>query len=141
MLSHLFSFLGLSKLKSYLLRKPSSPSESPTSKSDEVSSPPAPVPPPLLYESFSKEWQQVSSQDSFDGFRIEFAKPVITKSEKFFKKPFNLLSNVSLFLGTSMTENNCFYNYGPTFNFEDGSMFLMARYNMGDQISLRGWGT
>ncbi len=127
---------GLNRLKSYFLKKndavsvPETSPEPPKTLLGSV--------PPLAYESFSKEWQQLSSQDNFDGFRLEFSKPIMSNFDGIFRKPCSLLSNFSLFLGTSMTESNCFYNYGPTFSFEDGSGLLLARYNMGGQISMRG---
>lgn len=82
---------------------------------------PAPIAPedapPVQFEMFGKEWQQISQQDNFDGFRIEGGKPV-TK---------HLQASHLLFLGTQMRETGYIYQFGPTFQSEDQRTVLVAR--------------
>jgi hypothetical protein len=73
---------------------------------------------PIQYEQYSREYFQMSSQDSFDGFRLEAVKSI---------SPLFQL-NHSLNLGTTCRPSGYCYQFGPTFSSADGSLFLMSRY-------------
>jgi mitochondrial import receptor subunit TOM40 len=82
---------------------------------------------PVKFEDLAKEWQQASSLENFDGFRIEAAKSV-TK---------HLQTSHSLFLGTSMRENQYIYQVGPSFVSDRGRTQLMGRYDMDGSVNGR----
>jgi mitochondrial import receptor subunit TOM40 len=82
---------------------------------------------PLQYEQFAKEWQSLTAQDNFDGFRIEAGKAV-TK---------NLQASHSLILGTGMRESGYFYQFGPTYQSVDGKSFATARVGLDGGVSGR----
>ncbi|XP_053992867.1 uncharacterized protein LOC128883972 [Hylaeus volcanicus] len=73
---------------------------------------------PLQYEQYSREYLQMTSHDSFDGFRLEAVKSV---------SPLFQL-NHSLNLGTTCRPSGYCYQFGPTFSSADRSFFLMSRY-------------
>lgn len=75
---------------------------------------------PVQYESMCKEWQQVSSQENFDGFRIEAGK----SSTK------HLQTSHSLYLGTQLRECGYIYQMGPSFISASGRTQLMGRYDL-----------
>lgn len=82
--------------------------------------PPAPVkstPPPTQFDMFSQEWQQLSGQDNFDGFRIEAATQVTKQMQ----------AAHTLFLGTQLRECGYIYQFGPAYQSEDGKTVLVAR--------------
>ena len=87
----------------------------------------APVPQPLQYESLSREYQALSGQDNFDGFRIEAGKSV-TK---------NLQTSHSLFLGTQLRESGYLYQFGPTFHTDDGRTTLVGRVGLDGGVNAR----
>jgi len=72
--------------------------------------------PPMQFETFSREWQNVSGQDNFDGFRLEANQ--VTKQ---------MQAAHTLFLGTQLRENGYIYQFGPTFQAEGGRTALIAR--------------
>ena len=82
---------------------------------------------PLQFEQFSKEWQSLTAQDNFDGFRIEAGKAV-TK---------NLQASHSLILGTGLRESGYFYQFGPTLQSLDGKSFATARIGLDGSVSGR----
>lgn len=90
-------------------------------------SPQAPVPPPVQYEQFSREFMGLSGQDSFDGFRMEAGKAV-TK---------NLQTSHSLFLGTQLREQGYLYQFGPTFHTNDGRTTLVGRVGLDGGVNAR----
>ena len=79
------------------------------------------------YDHYSKEWMGLSNQDTFDGFRIEAAKP-ITK---------NLQTTHSLFLGTAMREQPYAYNFGAMYNSDDGRSFITGSSGLDGTLSAR----
>jgi mitochondrial import receptor subunit TOM40 len=83
--------------------------------------------PPVLFENFCKEWQQLCSQDTFDGFRIEVGKNV-TKQ---------LQISHSLILATSLRENGYLYQFGSTFQSLSGNSFATARASPDGTVNLR----
>lgn len=82
---------------------------------------------PIQFESLSREYQNITMQDSFDGFRLEAGKAV----NKF------LQTSHSLFLGTQLKEGGCMYQFGPTFGVDDGSLLLMARAGLDGCVNAR----
>jgi len=81
----------------------------------------------LQYESFTKEWQQVSGQDNYDGFRIEAANNV-TK---------HLQATHTLFLGTQLRPEGYIYQFGPVFQSEDQKTMLVARCGLDGFVNCR----
>ncbi|KAF8819281.1 putative eukaryotic porin [Cardiosporidium cionae] len=75
---------------------------------------------PLLFENFSREFQNISLQDSFDGFRVEGFKKVNN----------SLQASHSLILGSQMQKDGSFYQFGPIFSTEDGSLVMMSRASL-----------
>ncbi|CDJ58562.1 eukaryotic porin domain-containing protein, putative [Eimeria maxima] len=59
---------------------------------------------PIPFEQFSREWMNISGQDTFDGFRLEGAKQV----NKY------LQTCHSFCLGTHLRESGYSYQFGPT---------------------------
>jgi len=93
----------------------------------------APAPPradftaPVHFEQFNREWQGVSQQDNFDGFRIEAANQVT----KF------LQAAHTLFLGTQLRPEQYIYQFGPAFQSEDGKTMLVARAGLDGGVNGR----
>lgn len=87
----------------------------------------APPQQPVQYESFSREFQALSGQDNFDGFRVEAGKTV-TK---------NLQTSHSLFLGTQLRESGYLYQFGPTFHTDDGRTTLVGRVGLDGAVNAR----
>jgi mitochondrial import receptor subunit TOM40 len=86
-----------------------------------------PVPQPVQYEQFSREFMAVSGQDNFDGFRIEAGKNV-TK---------NLQTSHSLFLGTQLREAGYLYQFGPTYHTTDGKTTVVGRVGLDGGVNAR----
>ena len=86
-----------------------------------------PVPQPVQYEQFSREFMAVSGQDNFDGFRVEAGKNV-TK---------NLQTSHSLFLGTQLRENGYLYQFGPTYHTNDGRTTIVGRVGLDGGVNAR----
>ena len=86
-----------------------------------------PVPQPVPYEQFSREFMGLSGQDNFDGFRMEAGKQV-TK---------NLQTSHSLFLGTQLRESGYLYQFGPTFHSNDGKTTLVGRVGLDGGVNGR----
>jgi mitochondrial import receptor subunit TOM40 len=86
-----------------------------------------PVPQPVQYEQFSREYMAMSGQDNFDGFRVEAGKQV-TK---------NLQTSHSLFLGTQLREQGYLYQFGPTFHTNDGRTTLVGRVGLDGGVNAR----
>jgi len=84
-------------------------------------------PPAVQYENFSKEFQSITQQDNFDGFRLEAGKSA-TKQ---------LHTSHTLFLGTTLRESGYVYQFGPTFAREDGSLLLVGRYGIDGVVNGR----
>merc|ERR1719453_1379251 len=82
---------------------------------------------PISFENLAKEWTQASSLENFDGFRIE-ATNVATK---------HLQTSHSLFLGTSMREQQYIYQVGPTFVSDGGTTQIMGRYDLDGSLNGR----
>uniref|UniRef100_A0A7S2LQI7 Mitochondrial import receptor subunit TOM40 homolog n=1 Tax=Zooxanthella nutricula TaxID=1333877 RepID=A0A7S2LQI7_9DINO len=83
--------------------------------------------PPLQFEMFSREWQQLSQQDNFDGFRIE----AVTQVTKY------LQAAHTLFLGTQLRECGYIYQFGPVFQSEGGRTVMVARAGLDGGVSGR----
>merc|ERR1719272_2898685 len=62
------------------------------------------------FEMFSKEWQQLSQQDNFDGFRLEAMNSV----NKYMQAAH------TIFLGTQLRPDGYIYQFGPQFASESG---------------------
>jgi len=75
---------------------------------------------PLQYETYAKEWQQISQQDNFDGFRVEGSKTI---------SPL-LQASHSLFLGTTLRECGYMYNFGPIFQSKDQRTLLIGKVGL-----------
>jgi len=82
---------------------------------------------PLQYEQFSKEWQLLTAQDNFDGFRVEAGKNVTR----------NLQASHSLILGTGLRDCGYLYQFGPTYQSPDGKSFATARVGLDSSINGR----
>lgn len=82
---------------------------------------------PLQFEMFTKEWQNISQQDNWDGFRIEAAKQVT----KF------LQAAHTLFLGTQLRPEGYIYQFGPAFQSEDQRTMLVARIGLDGGVNGR----
>jgi len=75
---------------------------------------------PVQFELFNREWQNMASQDNWDGFRIEAANQV-TKQ---------LQAAHTLLLGTQLRETGYIYQFGPAFQSEDQrTMLFCARWS------------
>eukprot|EP00929_Paragymnodinium_shiwhaense_P122130 TRINITY_DN94724_c0_g1_i1.p1 TRINITY_DN94724_c0_g1~~TRINITY_DN94724_c0_g1_i1.p1 ORF type:complete len:344 (+),score=104.01 TRINITY_DN94724_c0_g1_i1:61-1092(+) len=88
---------------------------------------------PLQYENFTREWQQVSAQDNYDGFRIEAANNV-TK---------HLQASHTLFLGTQLRPEGYIYQFGPVFQSEDQKTVIVARAGLDGLVNgrfIQKWG-
>jgi len=83
--------------------------------------------PPVQFEMFSREWQGMSQQDNWDGFRIEAANQV-TKW---------LQAAHTLFLGTQLRECQHIYQFGPAFQSEDQKTMLVARIGLDGGVNGR----
>lgn len=82
---------------------------------------------PVQFEMFNREWQSMSQQDNFDGFRIEAANQV-TK---------HLQAAHTLFLGTQIRDCGYIYQFGPAFQSEDGRTMLVARTGLDGSVNGR----
>lgn len=82
---------------------------------------------PVQFEQLSREWTQVSSQENFDGFRIEAGK-MATK---------HLQTSHSLYLGTSLRSDGYIYQFGPSFMSADHRTQLMGKYDLEGQRHAR----
>jgi mitochondrial import receptor subunit TOM40 len=96
------------------------PDDSATAKADDAGA-------PVQFENFSREWQGVSQQDNWDGFRLEGANQV-TK---------HLQAAHTLFLGTQLRESGYIYQFGPAFQSEDGRTMLVARTGLDGAVNGR----
>lgn len=83
--------------------------------------------PPSQFEMFSKEWQQMSQQDNWDGFRIE-AQNKVTE---------HVMASHSLFLGTQLRECGYIYQFGPAFQSKDARTVLVARAGLDGGVNGR----
>eukprot|EP00441_Pelagodinium_beii_P034296 CAMPEP_0197628694 /NCGR_PEP_ID=MMETSP1338-20131121/6887_1 /TAXON_ID=43686 ORGANISM="Pelagodinium beii, Strain RCC1491" /NCGR_SAMPLE_ID=MMETSP1338 /ASSEMBLY_ACC=CAM_ASM_000754 /LENGTH=342 /DNA_ID=CAMNT_0043199685 /DNA_START=50 /DNA_END=1078 /DNA_ORIENTATION=+ len=83
--------------------------------------------PTLQFEMFSREWQQTSMQDNWDGFRIEAQNKVTDQ----------LQATHALFLGTQLRECGYIYQFGPAFQSVDGRTMLVARYGLDGGVNAR----
>jgi len=81
----------------------------------------------LQYERFSKEWQEMTMQDNFDGFRLEAGKQVAQ----------NLQASHSLFLGTTLRETGHIYQFGPTFHDPLLGLTLVGRMGFDGGVNAR----
>jgi mitochondrial import receptor subunit TOM40 len=81
----------------------------------------------VQYEMFNKEWQNISAQDNWDGFRIEAANQVT----KF------LQAVHTLFLGTQLRQEGYIYQFGPAFQSEGGRTMLVARAGLDGGVNGR----
>jgi mitochondrial import receptor subunit TOM40 len=81
----------------------------------------------VQFEQFNREWQQISQQDNFDGFRIEAANSVT----KF------LQAAHTLFLGTQLRPEQYIYQFGPAFQSEDQRTMLVARAGLDGGVNGR----
>lgn len=82
---------------------------------------------PVQFEQFNKEWQGISQQDNWDGFRLEAANQVT----KF------LQAAHTLFLGTQMRPEQYIYQFGPAFQSEDHRTMLVARCGLDGGVNGR----
>lgn len=82
---------------------------------------------PVQFELFSREWQNISMQDNFDGFRLEAANQV-TKQ---------LQAAHTLFMGTQLRECGYIYQFGPAFQSDDGRTMLVARAGLDGAVNGR----
>jgi mitochondrial import receptor subunit TOM40 len=83
---------------------------------------------PLSFDNLAKEWQQASTLENFDGFRIE-ATNVATK---------HLQMSHSLYLGTSVRgDQQYIYQTGPTFVSDGGTSQIMGRYDLDGSLNGR----
>lgn len=83
--------------------------------------------PPVQFELFSREWQGMSQQDNWDGFRIEAANQ--------FSKYIQLAH--TLVLGTQLRECQYIYQFGPAYQSEDQRTMLVARAGLDGGINGR----
>jgi len=83
--------------------------------------------PPVQFELFSREWQGMSQQDNWDGFRIEAANQ--------FSKYIQLAH--TLVLGTQLRECQYIYQFGPAYQSEDARTMLVARAGLDGGINGR----
>jgi mitochondrial import receptor subunit TOM40 len=81
----------------------------------------------VQFEMFNKEWQSISQQDNWDGFRIEAANQVT----KF------LQATHTLFLGTQLRPEQYIYQFGPAFQSEDNRTMLVARAGLDGAVNGR----
>lgn len=81
----------------------------------------------MQFEMFSREWQNVSQQDNWDGFRIEASNQVT----KFMQAAH------TLFLGTQLRECGYIYQFGPAFQSEDQTTVLVARAGLDGSVNGR----
>lgn len=84
-------------------------------------------PPAIQFELFNREWQNISQQDNFDGFRLE-AGNAVTK---------HLQAAHTLFLGTQLRECGYIYQFGPAFQSEDQRTMLVARAGLDGGVNGR----
>lgn len=82
---------------------------------------------PVQFEMFTREWQGLSQQDNWDGFRIE-AGISVTKW---------LQAAHTLFLGTQLRECGYIYQFGPAFQSEDQRTVLVARAGLDGAVNGR----
>jgi len=81
----------------------------------------------VQFEMFSREWQNMSQQDNWDGFRIEAANQV-TKWVQ---------AAHTLFLGTQLRECQYLYQFGPVFQSDDQRTMLVARAGLDGAVNGR----
>lgn len=70
---------------------------------------------------------RISSQENFDGFRVEAGKP-LTK---------NLQATHSLNLGTALSETPYSYQYGPVFQSDDEKTILIGKMGLDGVVTAR----
>jgi len=121
-----------------LLRRSAFPRMAPVLRCEEVPATPLPeaeAPPAakaeeagaVQFEQFNREWQGISGQDNWDGFRIEAANQVT----KF------LQAAHTLFLGTQLRPEQYIYQFGPVFQSEDNRTMLVARMGLDGGVNGR----
>lgn len=94
---------------------------------DDKSTPGAKDEAPVQFEMFPREWQSISQQDNWDGFRIEAGNQV-TKC---------LQASHTLFLGTQLRECGYIYQFGPVFQSEDQRTVMVARAGLDGGVNGR----
>lgn len=82
---------------------------------------------PVQFENYNREWQNISSMENWDGFRIEAPTPV-TKY---------LQAVHTLFLGTQMREQGYIYHFVSAFQSEDQRTTLCARAGLDGDVHAR----
>jgi len=82
---------------------------------------------PVQYEMYPKEFQQITQQDNFDGFRLEAGNAIL---------PMLQLSH-SLILGTSLSENGYLYNFGPIFQSQSGRSVVIGKLGLDRSLNAR----
>lgn len=75
------------------------------------------ISPLVQYEQFNKEYTQTSTQDNFDGFRLEL--------QRTWSPTFQVTH--SLMMGTSSTPGGFVYQFGPNYASADGNLYAMCR--------------
>ncbi|CAJ1378792.1 unnamed protein product [Effrenium voratum] len=81
----------------------------------------------VQFEMIQREWQNLSMQDNWDGFRIE-AQNKVTET---------LQATHSVFLGTRLRECGYLYQFGPAFQSQDGRTVLVARTGLDGGVNAR----
>lgn len=87
---------------------------------------------PLQFENLNKEWQQLSQQDNWDGFRIEAGNTTFMR---------NLLFNWSMIMGKqpqAPDDKPYLFLMGPTYTSEDQRTFMLARINLDKHKMIQG---
>eukprot|EP01068_Selenidium_serpulae_P005911 Selendium_serpulae@DN4218_c0_g1_i1.p1 len=74
---------------------------------------------PIQYDLYSREFQNVMAQDNFDGFHMEANKSVTPQ----------LQASHALFLGTTLRPSGYIYQFGPTYQSENGNLVLLGRWD------------
>lgn len=83
--------------------------------------------PAVQFEFIQKEWQNISLQDNWDGFRIE-AQNKVTET---------LQATHSIFLGTRLRECGYLYHFGSVFQSPDQRTVLLARAGLDGGVNGR----
>eukprot|EP00933_Yihiella_yeosuensis_P028215 TRINITY_DN22034_c0_g1_i2.p1 TRINITY_DN22034_c0_g1~~TRINITY_DN22034_c0_g1_i2.p1 ORF type:complete len:343 (-),score=73.26 TRINITY_DN22034_c0_g1_i2:99-1127(-) len=121
-----FGFGGLFRsFQNKVVRAEEIPAASPVTEG--VPSTQAPEEPAVQFEMFSREWQQLSGQDNWDGFRVEAANKVTE----------HVTAAHALFLGTQLRECGYIYQFGPAFQTSDGRTMLVARAGLDGGVNGR----
>eukprot|EP00916_Digyalum_oweni_P000264 GHVL01000436.1.p1 GENE.GHVL01000436.1~~GHVL01000436.1.p1 ORF type:complete len:342 (-),score=40.37 GHVL01000436.1:399-1424(-) len=81
----------------------------------------------IPWDNLQREWEELSSQDNYDGFRMEVAKQV-TK---------NMVINHSIMMGTSMAQDGYMYQFGPTYQTPNQSTVLLSRYGADGSLNAK----